>query len=540
MRLILFLLKCVVGFLASVGLLVVVLAVVAGMSYQRFAEWRAPTEEVPSSAVLTLDLTDAGDKPAFAFAESISGGMGAGSTVHAYLTSAFDRVWMQPSGQLDLLGFRLETPFLRGALAELGITPQLGQREAYKGAANQFKDREMPAPQRENLQRVLDSWLDQVVTAVAEGRGLTEAEVRTALENAPLSAAAAKKAGLIDTIGYRHGMQEAVKKVVGGTAETVEFALYSNERERPGADAPKVAVIHGIGAVALAESEFDPAFGNTVMGSDTIAPAIRDALEDDSIEAIVFRVDSPGGSYVASDAIWKAAQAAREADKPFVVSMGNLAASGGYFVSAPANRILASPGTLTGSIGVVTGKFVLADLWPKLSVNIEGVQAGPRADYWSTTRRFNDDEWQHLQDSLDESYGDFVGKVAAGRGMPRKAVREVAQGKVWSGADAAQRGLVDELGGFHAAVQAAKEMAGIPEEQAVRRVLFPEPDDPLRQFLQQALRGRIDSPAARALARLNRKLDPLIDVVGVLEGEQPLRRRMEAPASVQRATPPAE
>jgi len=605
MRLILFILKCFVGFLASVGLIVILLGVAVGVGYQRLAEWRAPTETVPESAILRLDLTDGvverragsplalargggglplheavdaldaaatddrikavsvrlgrgelglaraqelhaavqrfrerSQKPAFAFAESVGGGMGAGGTIHAYLTSAFDRVWLQPSGEFGLLGFSIETPFLRGALDEIGVRPQLGQREAYKGAASQFTERDMPAPQRENLRGVLDDWLNQVVAAVAEGRGVKAADVREALASAPLSAEAAKQAGLIDTLGYRREMREALVKVVGGEAEPVDFGLYSSEMTEPPEDAPKVAVVHGLGAVALSESEFNPGFGDTVMGSDTVGPAIRDALDDDDVKAIVLRVDSPGGSYVASDAIWSAVNAAREAEKPLVVSMGNLAASGGYFVAAPANHIVASPGTLTGSIGVVTGKFVAKDLFAKLSVNFDGVQAGPRADYWSPNQPFTDDEWQHLQDGLDESYGDFVGKVAQGRGMSREAVREVAQGKVWSGEAAKANGLVDELGGFHTAVQAAKRLAGIDAERAVRRVTFPETEDPLRDFLQQALSGDIDSPAARALARLNRTLQPLVDLVGVLAGEQPMRRRMEVSGEVRETARP--
>jgi protease-4 len=604
MRIILFLLKCVVGFLASIGVLVILAGVLLGFGYQRVAELRAPAAEIPENAILTLDLTNGvqerpsvspfrlaadgnpvplhdavdaleaaagddrieavavrlgrgslglaqaqelraairrfrdSDKPAFAFAETLSSGMG-GGTVHAYLSSAFDRVWMQPSGTYGLLGFRTETPFLRGLLEDIGVVPQLAQREAYKGAANQFKDRDMPEPQRENLNGVLTSWLDTVVAAVAGGRGLPERDVRALLERAPLSAEDALDAGLVDTLGYRSEMEDALTKVVGGAAETVALAAYGAQRERPPEDAPRVAVIHGLGAVALAESQYDPGFGTVVMGSDTVAPAIREALDDDSVAAIVFRVDSPGGSYVASDAIWHAVQAARDADKPFVVSMGNLAASGGYFVSAPANHIVASPGTLTGSIGVVTGKFVLVDVWPQISVTVAGVEAGPRAGYWSPNEPFSDAEWAHLQNEIDASYGDFVAKVAEGRGLDRAAVAEAAQGKVWSGRDAKAQGLVDELGGFHTAVQRAKALAGIAADQPVRKTVFPKPEDPLRKFLSQALEGRIDSPAARALARLNDTLRPLVDLVAMLEGRRDTPRRLEAAPAAQRAADPA-
>ena len=599
MRVILFLLKCAVGLLASIGVLVVALGLVAGLGWQRLAEWRGPAAEVPEQAVLAVDLTagvveqppstpfaplaDGGvvlrdlvetldaaarderiqaltvrlgrgavglaqaqdihaaierfresGKPAHVFAETI-GGMGgaAQGTTHAYLTSAFDKVWLQPSGEFALLGFNMETPYLREALAELGITPQLGQREAYKGAANQMLDREMPEGQRANLQRMLDSWLDGVVAALAEGRGLAPEAVRQALAQAPLSAQAARAAGFVDRLGYRGQAAAAVKKAAGDAAATIALPVYANLRPQPEADAPRIAVIHGTGAVTLGESD-TPGLGGTVMGSDTVVSALRTALDDQAIQAIVLRIDSPGGSYVASDAIWRAVQEARAADKPLVVSMGNIAASGGYFVAAPANRIVAQPGTLTGSIGVVSGKFVLTGLWDKLHLNFDGVQAGPRADFWSPQTPFSDEAWQKLQESLDESYADFKNKVAEGRGLNPAAVRDAAQGKVWSGADAHSRGLVDVLGGYRRAVDEARKLAEIDPAREVRTVVLPEPVPPFRRLLEQALAGRIDSPAARLLARLDRHLGPLLDLARRIEGS-PRGPRLDTPAAARAA-----
>jgi len=473
-------------------------------------------------------------KPAHAFAETLGGAGGAAQgTIHAYLASAFDQVWMQPSGDYALLGFSVQTPYLRDALQALGITPQLGQREAYKGAANQVLDTQMPAPQRENLQRVLDSWLDDVIAAVAAGREMNPEAVRQILAEAPLSAEDAQARGLVDALGYRRDATAALREAAGSAPETIPLAAYAKLREKPDASAPAVAVVYGTGAVTLGESDAAPGFGGMAMGSDTVAPAIRAALDDDSVRAIVLRIDSPGGSYIASDAIWDAVQAAREADKPIVVSMGNIAASGGYFVAAPANRIVAQPGSLTGSIGVVSGKFVLSGLWEKLHLNFDGVQAGPRADFWSPNAPFSEAEWARLQDSLDESYSDFLDKVGAGRGLSRAAVRAAAQGKVWSGADARERGLVDRLGGYRTAVSEAKSLAGIAPETGVRTVVFPEPEPPLRRFLEQALAGRVDSPAARMLARLERSLAPLLDLARQLDSGPP--GRLTAPAAARNA-----
>ena len=599
MRVLLFIGKCIVGFLASIGLLLVLLVVAAGYGWQEIETWRTPEPEVPQQAVLTLDLkagvverpagsplarasggdggvplrqavaaidAAAGDdrikalavrigrgsvgvaqaqelhaavsrfseagKPAFAFAETLAGGSAAGSggTVHAYLSSAFDRVWMQPSGDYAVTGFRLESPYLRGALDELGIQPRIDQRRAYKGIKNRFTDREQPEPIAENQQRLVDSLLQQVTSALAQGRGLGVERVAELVDQAPLSAEDALAAELVDQLGYQDAFDAAVREAAGIGEDAADEAMlplpaYHAERERElPEDAPQIALVYGQGGVALAESENNPVFGDVVMGSDTLVPAILDAAEDPEIDAIVLRVDSPGGSYVASDAIWRAVKQARDEGTPVVVSMGNIAASGGYFVAAPADRIYASPGTITGSIGVGSGKFVLTGLWDQVEVNFDGVQAGRNADFWSPNQDFSAAQWQKLQTSLDETYADFKQKVGAGRELSPEQVEQVAQGKIWSGADAKDAGLVDELGGLAEAIDGAKRLAEIPAEQQVRVVERPPRKDPLRQLLEGALSGEIDSPAARVLGRVAQTLQPLVDLVGVLQGQAGERR----------------
>jgi len=599
MRLILFVLKCAVGFLASVGLLVVLLAVAAGVAWERLLD-AAPTEpEVPPRAVVAVDLTRgvsetpavsplqraAGEtplvlreavdaihgaaddpqvkalavragrgqlgmaqaqelraavsdfresgKPAYAFAETLSGG--AGGTIHAYLTSAFDRVWMQPSGTYDLVGFQAETPFLKDALDKLGVTPRVDQRKAYKGFADRFTADSMPDPQRENLGQIVDGLMNQVVRGLAQGRELDAGRVRELADTAPLSAETAAEAGLVDTLGYRAEMRDALKETVGGDAKAMPVDTYATARDDAAReDAPRVAVVDAEGPVTAGESDGSAFMGPRTMGADTVSRAVRTALEAERVRAIVLRVDSPGGSYVASDTIWHAVKKAREADKPIVVSMGNMAASGGYFVAAPANRIVASPGTLTGSIGVAGGKFVLDGLWAKLGVSFDGVRSGPRADYWSPNSDFSEAEWQHFQESLDETYADFTRKVAEGRGLSDAAVAEAAQGKVFTGRVAKEKGLVDSLGGFRHAVGVAKQRADIAGDRRVRLEPFPKREDPFRRFLREALRGRVASPAARNLAEVAETLRPLVDVVGALETRGRLRA---TPASERVAAP---
>ena len=604
MRVILFIGKCLVGFLASIGLIVVALGVLAGYGWQEVRDWCTAETPVPERTVLTLDLAPgvaeqapmsplagtadggvpvhraidaldraAGDdrvkavavrigrgalamghaqelrdaledfrdsgKTAWAFAETLSGGGMGGGTLQGYLASAFDRVWLQPSGDVDLSGFLLESPYLADALQEIGVEPRLDQRREYKGIKDRFTAMRMPEPQRENQRRLLESWMDQVVAGIAEGRGLEPSQVRRLVDAGAFSAERALEAGLVDKLGYQDHMRRALREEIGAEADDreamVDLLAYGaqmmRERDLP-ADAPQIAVVTGEGAVTLGDSQGGRLFGDVQMGSDTVAPALLEAARDDKIQAIVLRVDSPGGSYVASDTIWHAVRRARELGTPVVVSMGNIAASGGYFVAAPADRIYAQPGTITGSIGVGSGKFVTTGLWDKLEIAFDGVQVGRNADFWSANHDFTEAQWAKLQQFLDQTYADFKQKVGGGRDLSPEQVEAAAQGKIWSGADAKARGLVDELGGLQAAIAGAKELAEIPEDQQVRVVDRPERPDPLRRLIEGALKGQVESPAAEALGRIARGLQPLVDVIGVLEGRQS-ERRLESPVKVE-------
>ena len=604
MRLILFIGKCLVGFLASIGLIVVALGVLAGYGWQEVRDWRTAETPVPARTVLTLDLAggvaeqaprsplagaadggvpihraiDALDraaddervkavavrigrgglamghaqelrdalqdfrdsgKTAWAFAETLSGGGMGGGTLQGYLASAFDRVWLQPSGDVDLSGFLLESPYLADALQEIGVKPRLDQRREYKGIKDRFTAMRMPEPQRENQRQLLQSWMDQVVAGIAEGRGLDPQQVRQLVDAGAFSAERALEAGLVDKLGYQDQMRRALREEIGAKADDrdamVDLLAYgaqmTREQELP-ADTPEIAVITGQGAVTLGDSQGGRLFGDVQMGSDTIAPALLEAARDDKIQAIVLRVDSPGGSYVASDTIWHAVRRAREMGTPVVVSMGNIAASGGYFVAAPADRIYAQPGTITGSIGVGSGKFVTTGLWEKLEINFDGVQVGRNADFWSANHDFTEAQWQKLQTFLDQTYADFKQKVGAGRDLSPEQVEQAAQGQIWSGADAKARGLVDELGGLQAAIAGAKDLAEIPSDQPVRVVDRPERPDPLRRLIEGALKGQVESPAAESLGRIARGLQPLVDLIGVLEGRH-TERRLESPVKVE-------
>jgi len=598
MRIILFLLKCLLGLFASIGFLlvaaVVVLAVLASQ-YEPF-EWEPREVTVPDSTVLTLDLASgvtealpdnplaraslggvlvlretldtleaAGRDPrikglvarlgrgglgfadvqelrgairrfretgkfALGFAESF--GEGGDGTLHYYLASAFDTVWMQPSGDFDVTGISLESPYLRGSFDLLGLKPQFDQREEYKGAMNQLTDRELPAPQRENLQRLVDSWLGQITRGIAEDRNLESAQVRGLIDRAPHLPSEAQANGMIDELGYWDEANDAALDAAGDDAEFLSLEDYAAAREAPEPNGPVIALVHGLGPVVLDGSENDPVFGQVVMGSDTVSEALADAVADEEVAAIVFRVDSPGGSYVASDVIWREVQNARDQDVPVIVSMGNVAASGGYFVAAPAHKIVAQPGTVTGSIGVVSGKLVMTGLWDKLGVNWDGVQAGDNADIWSANRRFSQEGWNHLQRFLDSAYEDFTNKVAEGRGLDQAQTLKAAKGQVWTGEDAREMGLVDALGGYREAIDLARAAAGLPEDQEVEIRRFPMVRDPWEALFEDAFGSAVDSPAigalARGLARLGRTLAPIAKSLDLLTGD-PRSQRLRAP-----------
>jgi protease-4 len=362
-------------------------------------------------------------------------------------------------------------------LDRLGVTVQLGQRYEYKNAANMFTENELTPGHREAVGRLVESLSDQLISAIAADRGLTPERVRELLDTGPLSPAEAVEAGLVDHVGYRDEVYAAMRRRVGG-----RMRLNYLHRFRPGlprAAAGRfstrhkvVAVVYGTGAIGLGRSSRGP--GGNGMGSTTVSAALRSAVRDEDVAAILFRVDSPGGSYAASDAIRREVVLARRAGKPVIVSMGTVAGSGGYFVSMAADVIVALPGTLTGSIGVFGGKAVVDRLLDRIGVGTASVAQGAHALMFSARQRFTEDELALLHRWLDRVYDDFVGKVAADRKLSVERVHEIARGRVWTGVDAAERGLVDELGGMSTAIGIARERAGLRDRRDLAELrVFP-------------------------------------------------------------------
>jgi protease IV len=448
----------------------------------------------------------ASGKPAVLFSETF-GEVGPGHGGY-YLATAFERIYMQPSGDVGLVGLTSEAPFFRGTLDELNLRPQMDHRYEYKNALNTFTEREFTPAHEEATQRILQSIFGHIVGAIAVARGMTEDRVREVIDSGPLLGEEAVRAGLVDRLAYRDEVFDSLQAQVGGNAEFLFVDRYLSRAGRLHDRGETVALIYGVGGVQRGKSEFNPVFGGLAMGSETVVRAFHEAIEDPAVRAIIFRIDSPGGSYVASDAIWREVVRARAAGKPVIATMGNTAASGGYFVAAPADRIVAQPSTLTGSIGVLGGKVVTRELWNRFGVTFDEVSVGDNTGMFSAVREYSPEEWARLQSWLDRVYVDFTAKVAQGRNMTREQVHEVARGRVWTGADAQRVGLVDELGGFDVAMRLARETIGVEPDARVELRVFPRE----RTLLESVLdRGPESSRPDAALAeRLLQVMQPAL------------------------------
>lgn len=400
-------------------------------------------------------------------------GAGLGDYVAA---STAEAVWMQPKGHFASSGTGLGEVFLRGLFDKLQAEPQIAKRAEYKSAADMFMEKAMTAPDREQLTQVARSSYDSGVAAIAAARRLTPDAVRAALEASPQLAEEALARHLIDRIGYDDEVTAEALRRAGAGAKSIKMSSYIRSRE-PAFTAP-IAVVEATGEIADGTADDSLFGGNNGIASDDLSKAIGEAVKDSAVKAIVLRVDSPGGSVTASDQILHAVKKAQAAGKKVVVSMGSVAASGGYFISLSADRIVAQPATLTGSIGVLTGKVSVAKTLGLAGVSAEEVSVGKNTLMDSPLRPYTPEQWAALNREADAIYDDFTAKVAAGRKLTRTQVQEAARGRVWTGADAKARGLVDELGGFWTAAALAARLAGVPQDNS-RFKVYPRRNAPL-------------------------------------------------------------
>ena len=440
------------------------------------ASYWAKVQEVRDAI---LDYRKSG-KPAVAFLEYTG-------EKEYLIASACSKILLMPSAPLDLNGLATYEVFLRGTLDKIGLYPDFLHIGDYKTAYNALTEKGFTKAHREVTESMTKDLYDQLVRGIAEGRKKTETDVRALIDQGPFLPDEALRVGLVDDLAYVDQIEDKAH-LPGGKSARLEADDYA--RVSPSSvglnRGPRIAVIYASGVIASGKGGYDPLMGG-VLGSDTLIEHIRAARADSSVRAIVLRIDSPGGSATASDAIWRELVITRDErhDRPLVVSMSDLAASGGYWMAMAAPYIVAQPGTLTGSIGVVTGKMVTGGVYTKLGANIETVSQGKFAELASPVRPFNDAERKKVQSMIEETYDQFIEKAAQSRHMPPEKLDAIAQGRVWTGRQAKANGLVDELGGLDRAIVAAKLRAKIPAESDVEIVVYP----PKRSFFDLVAKG---------------------------------------------------
>lgn len=421
------------------------------------------------------------------------------STPDYLLAAACDEIVMPESGMLMLLGLRAEVSFYKNLFDKLDVKAEMLRVGEYKSAAEPYTRTEMSPEFRKEMEAILDDYLKQIVEAIAKGRNLDKDEVMAAIDSGPHTAKSAKELGLIDRVAYedeipsilKAGTEREVKLTrrygrkkldtdfsgFGGMMKMMNMMMGIEEPKRRTLT-PKIAVIHATGAITEGKSAADFLGGET-LGSETFVKAVKTAADDATVKAIVVRVDSPGGSALASDLMWRALE---KVEKPIVVSMGDVAASGGYYISMGADRIFAEPGTLTGSIGVVGGKIALKGLYDKVGITTTVLSRGKNSGVMSTTDGFTDSEREAMQKMLYDVYEQFTKKAAQGRKMEHEKLEKLARGRVYTGSMALEIGLVDELGTLDDAVAHARKLAGLKEDDKVDRMILPKPVSPLEQL----------------------------------------------------------
>ena len=421
----------------------------------------------------------ASGKPVYAYMEM-------GFNKDYYVAAACDKVYMPPSGELFITGLAADVMFFRGSLDKLGIYPDIHQIGKYKTAGDMFTQKEMTKDHRDYINSLLDDLYGRYVDEIAKGRGKSSEDMKKLIDNAPYNSLQAKDAGLIDGAMYREEVEREIKKGLGYADQDelriVRAADYRKiSQESLGLNkGEKIAVVYAAGDIVSGNSQFGSG-GQEVIGSDSMVRLLNEVRDDKTIKAVVLRIDSPGGEGLASDIIWRAIESLK-AKKPVVVSMSDVAASGGYYIACNANKVVAQPSTITGSIGVVGGKPVVKGFYDWIGVTNEYVLRGTNAGLFRESEKFSDTERAKFQEFLKTTYDDFTSKVAKGRSKDQTYIDSIGQGRVWTGRQGKENGLVDEYGGLDKAIEIAKQLANIPADKGVQRIIRPVPPSLLEQI----------------------------------------------------------
>ncbi|HSK78834.1 MAG TPA: signal peptide peptidase SppA [Thermoanaerobaculia bacterium] len=409
-------------------------------------------------------------------------GEGSNGTLVYYLASACERIHMSPLGDVNLIGLAIENRFFKGTLEKLKIVPEFNKVGRYKSAVETYTEAGYSPAAEEAMAAILDGYYTQIVTAVAEARKKTPDEIRWIIDGAPYGAEDAVRRGLIDQISYPDQFRDHLKKRAGGDATLLPVEDYAPATS---ITARRVAVVFASGTIVRGTGGSAPWTEEAYVGSNDLSSLLRDMAEDSSVAAVVLRIDSPGGSALASDLILREVEKLKES-KPLIVSMSDLAASGGYYIAAKADKIVAEPATLTGSIGIFGGKFITRGFEEEmLGLSSDSLKRGANADMYSSLHPYTPEQSMLVQRQMDKVYSVFVGHVATGRRMSRQQVEGVASGRVWTGAAAKKLGLVDELGGLDRAIELAREAGGIGSGEDAAVVFYPEPESWLSLLFEE-------------------------------------------------------
>ena len=423
------------------------------------------------------------------FAVGFATSLGSGGTHVSdyYLASALDQIWLQPSGGFAVAGIAIETPFLKDGLDRLGVHFEGGKRYEYKSAPDSFTDNAYPPPARENLQQLIESLYGQFVADVARERNIEPAKLRELINSVPFDSERAKQERLVDRIGYRTDALSEVRTRADKVHDLTSLADYAGDSARPRPPGDVVALVRISGAI-MSDAAGGPLDDDAVATADDVVDALEDAAAAKEVRAIVLRIDSPGGTYPAADAIADAVGRARSTGKPVIVSMGDVAASGGYLAALPADVIVAQPTTITASIGVFSVWPVASELLNSLGIHIDRLSVGTNAGMYSTVQPPTAAQKAAVSRELDAIYADFTRRVGEARKLQGARLDAAARGRVFSGNDAKKAGLVDELGGLQLALNIAKAKAGIDEARQVEIHAFPAESDHWQKIIDRVLR----------------------------------------------------
>ncbi len=426
-----------------------------------------------------------------------------GTSITSYLSvSAADEIWMQKSTSFSASGIGSEVEFFGGVFEKVHAKPEFEQFYEFKNAANTYTQKTFTPAHRQSVMSYIGSIYDSALLEISADRDMDADNMRALIEGGPYSAEEAIALGLADKLGQVIQAREAAleKADMGAMVELADYSSQKNKLKSLSGNQPVIALIEGQGEIVTGEAEDNPFSSSVAIASDTMAETILSAVKAKNVKAIVLRIDSGGGSAIASDQIWYAVERAKEAEIPVVVSMAQLAASGGYYYAAGADYIFAMPTTLTGSIGVLGGKIVLDETFDMVGYNIEPVAVGGEFTLaYSSVQSFTPEQRKAFRDGMARTYEDFTGVVAKGRNMPLETVLEIAKGRVWTGEQALDNGLVDELGGLRDAIAKARELAGIKSDAKFKVRRFPAPEAPLQQLKRYF---GISSDTAEAVAAM--------------------------------------